>query len=163
MKQTNLRPTEIESNENISFPVGTALAVQKYGDKLGFDDIFSRFKSRGVVLARLVEALVAYRLTENQSISCASKWINRPDVLRQFGLCEFEERTLFRALELVGSNYEEAIHLLQNSIFSQYDFPHTDVNLDWTSLVLWGDKAQLGEYGYSRAHRWRPESHQFVW
>jgi transposase len=34
-----------------------------------------------------------------------------------------------------------------------YDFPHTDVNMDWTSFVLWGTKAQLGEYGYSRGHR----------
>jgi len=153
MKQTNLRTLELIPNENISFPVGTALAVQMYSDKLGFGDIFSQFKSRGVDLARLVEALITYRLTENQSISCASKWINRPDVRKQFRLCEFEERTLFRALELIGSNYEAVIHLLQNSIFSQYDFQQTDLNLDWTSMVLWGDKAPLGEYGYSRAHR----------
>ena len=65
----------------------------------------------------------------------------------------FEERTLFRALEIVGDNYEELILLLQKSIFSQYEFPHTDVNMDWTSFVLWGTKAELGKYGYSRGHR----------
>lgn len=74
-------------------------------------------------------------------------------MLQEFNLGQFEERTLFRALEIAGENHEEAIFLLQKSIFSQYDFPHTDINLDWTSFVLWGIKAELGKYGYSRGHR----------
>ena len=154
MKQTNLlTPSYLTQNTNISFPVGTAIAVKKYSNKLDFDQIFSRYKKRGIDLAKLLEALITYRLTENQSTSRASEWINRPDVLNQFHLDTFEERTLFRALEVIGDNYEEIIHLLQNSIFSQYKFPHTDINLDWTSFVLWGNHAELGKYGYSRGHR----------
>ncbi len=153
MKQTKLRTNEIIPNNNISFSVGTALAVQKYSQKLVFDNIFSCYKTRGADLGKLIEALITYRLTENQSICRASEWINRADVLKQFSLRAFEERTLFRALELVGDNYEEIILNLQKSIFSQYNFPHTDVNMDWTSFVLWGTKAELGKYGYSRGHR----------
>jgi len=153
MTQTTLKPYSIKPNKNISFPVGTALAVQKYGRKLDFSDIFSRFKKRGTDITKLIEALLSYKLTENQSISRASDWINRPAVLEQFSLKEFEERTLFRVLEALGDNYEEIIHLIQEQLFSIYDFPHTDVNLDWTSFVLWGKKAELGEYGYSRGHR----------
>src|SRR3989339_182202 len=153
MKQTYLKTSGLKSNSNISFPVGTAIAVKKYSQKLGFEDILSRYKKRGVDLVRLVEALITYRLTENQSICRGSEWINRPDVLQQFNLGAFEERTLFRALDLVGDNYEEIIHLLQKNIFSLYDFPHTDVNMDWTSLVLWGTKSEIGKYGYSRDHR----------
>lgn len=152
-KQTNLRPSELESNNNISFPIGTAIAVKKYSQKLGFEQILSRYKKRGVDIVHLIEALITYRLTENGSICRASEWINWPDVLEQFNLGAFEERTLFRALEVVGDNYEEIILLLQKSIFSQYEFPHTDVNMDWTSFVLWGTKAELGKYGYSRGHR----------
>jgi len=152
-KQTTLRPNELESNNNISFPVGTAIAVKKYSQKLGFEEILSRYKKRGVDLVHLIEALISYRLTENQSICRASEWINRPDVLEQFSLSAFEERTLFRALEVIGNNYEEIILLLQKSIFSQYEFPHTDLNMDWTSFVLWGTKAEIGKYGYSRGHR----------
>lgn len=153
MKQTTLRTREIIPNKNISFPIGTALAVRRYSDKLDFRGIFSRFKKRGADLTNLVEALLTYRLTENQSISKGSDWINRPVVLNQFSLAAFEERTLFRVLEVLGGNYEEIIHLVQDQLFSQYNFPHTDVNLDWTSFVLWGNKAELGEYGYSRNHR----------
>ena len=159
-KQTTLRPSGLESNNNISFPVGTAIAVKKYSQKLDFEQILSRYKKRGVDIVHLIEALIAYRLTENGSICRASEWINRPDVLKQFGLGAFEERTLFRALEVVGDNYEEIILLLQKSIFSQYEFPHTDINMDWTSFVLWGTRAELGKYGYSRGHR--PDKRQIT-
>ena len=153
MTQTKLRTEYLEHTDNITFPIGTAIAVKKYSQKLDFEQIFSRFKRRGVDLHHLIEALITYRLTENESICRGSDWINRPHVLNEFHLDEFEERTLFRALETIGANHEEIILLLQKSIFSQYEFPHTDVNLDWTSFVLWGNKAELGRYGYSRGHR----------
>ena len=35
-KQTQLRTTVLEQNQNISFPVGTAKAIQKYSWKLDF-------------------------------------------------------------------------------------------------------------------------------
>ena len=127
--------------------------MKQYSKKLGFDNIFSRYKKKGTDLVNLLEALITYRLTENQSIARASEWINRPEVLEEFKLSSFEERTLFRVLEITGDNHEEILLLLQNNIFSQYEFPHTDLNLDWTTFVLWGSKAELGAYGYSRAHR----------
>mgnify|MGYP006295653627 FL=1 len=153
MQQTKLRTDVIKSNQNISFSVGTALAVQKYSSKLDFRKIFSQFKRRGTDITRLIEALLTYKLTENQSITKASDWINRPAVLKQFSLNPFEERTLFRVFETIGDNYEEVIDLIQDRLFAKYEFPHTDVNLDWTSFILWGSKAELGEYGYSRNHR----------
>ncbi len=154
MNQTTLQTTtNLRHNNNISFPVGTAIAVKQYSQKLDFNQIFSGYKKRGIDLVHLLEALISYRLTENQSTSRASEWINRPDVLNEFGLESFEERTLFRTLEIIGENYEQIIHLLQKKIFSLYNFPNTDINMDWTSFVLWGTKAELGEYGYSRGHR----------
>ncbi len=152
--QTKLRTQELlKHNQNISFSVGTAIAVKTYSEKLDFEEIFSHFKKRGVNLNRLLEAIITYRLTENQSTSRASEWINRSDILKEFKLSAFEERTLFRMLEVIGDNYEQIIYLLQRKIFSSYNFPHTDINMDWTSFVLWGTKAELGEYGYSRGHR----------
>ena len=153
MTQTTLRTDEIIPNENISFPVGTALAVQKYSSKLDFKDIFGHFKRRGIPLAPLTEALLTYRLTENRSTTRASEWINRREVLSQFCIRGFEERTLFRVLEILGANYEEILFLIRKKLFSLYDFPHTNVNLDWTSFVPWGKQAKLGAFGYSRDHR----------
>lgn len=153
MQQTTLRTKHIKSNQNISFPIGTTLAVKKYGLKLGFKPIFSKLKQKGISLPNLVDALISYRLTENQSLTRCSDWVNRTEVLNEFSLKLFEQRTLFRAIETIGDNYEEIILNIRDTIFSQYNFSHTDVNMDWSSLILWGDKASLGKYGYSRDHR----------
>lgn len=153
MKQTRLRTDEIIPNDNICFPIGTILAVKKQYEKLDFSGIFGKHKKKGRDINSLVKALLSYKLTENFSISKASEWINRSEVLETFDLGKFEERTLFRALENIGKNREEIIANIQDSLFQAYDFEHTDINLDWTSLVLFGDKCKLGKYGYSRDHR----------
>ncbi|MFZ3059156.1 MAG: transposase [Candidatus Methanoperedens sp.] len=153
MKQTKLRTDEIIPNDNICFPIGTILAVKKQYEKLDFSSIFGKHKKKGRDINSLIKALLSYKLTENFSISKASEWINRNEVLETFDLGKFEERTLFRTLENIGKNREEIIANIQDCLFQKYDFEHTDINLDWTSLVLFGDKCKLGKYGYSRDHR----------
>ena len=153
MKQTKLRTNTIKSNNNISFPIGTALAVKEYSSKLCFEEIFSKLKQRGNPLKNLVEALITYRLSENQSLTRGSDWINRDNVLEEFSLKSFEQKTLFRTIAIIGENYEQIILDLQDVLFTLYDFIHHDVNMDWSSLILWGDKSKLGKYGYSRDHR----------
>lgn len=149
----NLKPYLLSSNDNISFPIGTAMAVQKYSEKLHFSKIFTKFKKKGIPLVNLINSLLTYRLTENRSLTKASDWINREEVLKEFNLNSFEQRTLFRVLEVIGENYEEVIFDLQKELISSYNFEHTNINLDWSSLILWGTKAPLGAYGYSRDHR----------
>ena len=89
-KSTQLRTDLVEPNDNISFPIGTILTVQKYYDHLDLSDIFGKHKSRGVSINSLLEALLSYKLTENQSITRAADWINRDEVLDAFNLDFFE-------------------------------------------------------------------------
>ncbi|MDW7728372.1 MAG: hypothetical protein SCH70_14955, partial [Candidatus Methanoperedens sp.] len=135
---------------NICFPIGTILAVKEKYKKLDFQGVFQKYKNKGRNINSLIQALLSYKLTENLSISKGSQWINRDEVLHLFNLKPFEERTLFRTLETIGKNKEEIIADIQDRLFHTYDFKQTDVNLDWTSLVLYGDKSKLGKYGYSR-------------
>jgi transposase len=153
MRQTKLRTNILESNKNISFPIGTILAVQKYFKKLNLQRVFGKHKKKGRDINALIEAMISYKLTENLSMSKASSWINRDEVLQKFNLKKFDEQAIFRALKIVGKNREEIIAGIQDALFKTYSFEHTDVNLDWTSLVLYGNKAPLGKYGYSRDHR----------
>lgn len=88
----------------MSFPIGTILTVQNQYQKLGFHRVFGKHKKKGRDLNSLLMALVSYKLTENFSISKASDWINRKEVLDVFDLDKFEERTLFQALEIIGRN-----------------------------------------------------------
>ena len=102
---------------------------------------------------KIHRALIRYKLTDNIRIKRSHDWINRPKVLEKFSLDSFSERTLYRVLETFGANREEIISDIQDIIFSQYDFEHTNINMDWTSIVLHGNEARLGKYGYSWDHR----------
>ena len=152
--QTKLKtPIQLTPNDNISFPIGTILSVQNCYENLNFHKVFSKYKKRGRNINSLIQSFVSYKLTDNFSVSRGSEWINRKEVLNIFQLKEFEERTLFRVLEIIGKNREEIIANIQDCIFEKYDFSNTNTNLDWTSLILYGEKAPLGKHGYSRDHR----------
>jgi transposase len=151
--QTKLRTYEITPNDNICFPIGTILAVENLYEELNLSSILGKHKSKGIDFNSLIKALLSYKLTENFSIDRAHKWINQNEVLEFFGLKKFNKRVLYRTLQTVGSNKEEIILDIQDVLFSKYDFDHTDINMDWTSIVLYGDKCPLGKYGYSRDHR----------
>jgi transposase len=158
--QTNLRTECIPFSENKSYPVGTILAVRGIFSRLGLSGVFNKHKGRGICLASLVEANVSYKLADNFSVSKACLWVNQPELLEMFHLKPFEERTMFRVLEILGENREEILFDLQECLFSKFRFEHTDINLDWTSIVLYGDKCKLGKYGYSRDHR--PDKRQIT-
>ncbi len=151
--QTKLRTFNIIPNGNICFPIGTILAVNQLYGILDLSTVFSKHKKNGIDINSLLKALVSYKLTDNFSISKTHEWINRDEVLDIFSLPEFSERTLYRVLETLGNNRETIISDIQDRLFARYDFEHTYINLDWTSIVLHGDKSPLGKYGYSRDHR----------
>ena len=151
--QTKLRTYELTPNENICFPIGTIVAIENLYERLNFSFIFGKHKTKGIDFNSLIKALLSYKLTENFSIDQAHKWINQDEVLEFFNLEKFNERVLYRTLQTLGSNKEEIVLEIQNVLFSRYDFEHTNINMDWTSIVLYGDKSPLGKYGYSRDHR----------
>lgn len=159
-KQSILRTISVESNSNISFPIGTILTVKKYYKRLGLSEIFGKFKSRGRDINSLNQALLSYKLSENQSITKGADWTNREDVLNIFELEPFEQKTLYRTLETIGENREEILADIQDILFNLYDFEHTDINMDWTSFVLYGEKCPIAKYGYSRDHR--PDKKQIM-
>ena len=151
--QTELRTIHIEPNKNISFPIGTIFLVERLYEILNFTDIFGKHKKNGIDINKLLKALVSYKLTDNFSIKRSHEWINRPEVLAEFALPSFSERTLYRVLEILGAHRDEIISDIQDVLFARYEFEHTNINMDWTSIVLHGTEARLGKYGYSRDHR----------
>ncbi|RPJ64518.1 MAG: IS1634 family transposase [Alphaproteobacteria bacterium] len=129
------------------------LAVQYFYEKLNFYDIFSKHKSKGLDLNSLIIGLVSYKLTENFSIKEAGKWLNQEEILEILNLESFHEKVLYRTLEILGRNKEEILSDILGNLFSVYDFEETDINLDWTSITLYGTKSNLGKHGYSRDYR----------
>jgi len=140
-------------NDNITFSVGTLCLVDYFFKKLRLDVVFSPLKAKGHDITTLVSALVGCKLSESVSISRAADWMNSPSVREWYGLAPVHRQTLYLALERIGGNADLVMPGIQDALFSTYHFPKTDVNLDWTSVVLHGDAAELAEFGYSRDHR----------
>lgn len=153
LKQTKLITNTIKPNQNISFPIGTTLTIQKYFNKLNISKILQQFKKRGRDIGSLTQGLVSYKLTENLSISKASNWMNKKELLNNFNLKEFHEKTLYRTLEIIGENKEKILSDIQDNLFEKYNFEHTDVTIDWTSLIIWGEMCKLAKHGFSKQKR----------
>ena len=147
-------------NDNITFSVGTLCLADYYFHKLRLDEVFSPLKAKGHDISTLVRALVGCKLSESVSISRAADWMNSPSVREWYGLAPVHRQTLYLALERLGQYADIVMSGIQDALFSTYDFPKTDVNMDWTSITLHGTAAELGAYGYSRDHR--PDKHQVV-
>ncbi|MDO4802979.1 MAG: transposase [Prevotellaceae bacterium] len=143
----------ISATPHISFPVGVSLFVDKMFRELNLDSIICPLKMRGTNLCSILRGMISYKLTENFSIKRCHVWMNTPEILDYYHLNPFSLKTLYRALETLGDSFGLILNSIQDYLFSHYSFETTDEYLDWTSLILWGDKADLGEYGYSRDHR----------
>jgi transposase len=117
IKQTKLRTRVVRPNRNISFPIGTILAVDDYFEKIGFPEVFSNHKTKGININSLVKALLSYKVTENLSISRASERINRKEVLKMFELKTFEQRTLLRVDRPPSVSPQISFQAPENSIW----------------------------------------------
>lgn len=138
---------------NKSFSIGCIEIVKKYEKKLGFATIFNRFKTKADKLSKFVVGFVSHKIHYNQSINHAAEWMNLPHIREELALKEFEPKTAYRNLATLGRHDKSIISLTQNRLQSTYKFENTNSNIDWSSLVLYGNKANLGEQGYSRDHR----------
>ena len=153
-KQAKLRTNLIETNDNKSIPIGTIAAVRHFMEKLELDSLFPKFKGRGSELFALAAALISYRLTENFSIEGCGRWLQSKEVRQELGISgKVSSRTLNRAVEIVGGNMPEILHTVRERIFSMYALEHTDVNIDTTSVSVYGTNGPLSAYGYSRDRR----------
>jgi len=150
--QSKLRTTQLTPNDNKSFSVGTALMIDDWYERLGLNDIIGRHKSKGIALDALVRGMLVDQLGDNFSVLQASEWMNRKEILEHYGIRAFNSKTLYRAVETLGRNRERIIRELQDNVLELLGRPRTDVLLDWTSIVYYGDMAKLAKYGYSRDH-----------
>ena len=127
--------------------------VDDWYQRLNMDAVIGRHKDRGISLDALVRGMLAYKLGDNFSVLRAGEWLNRPEVRAHYELREFNVKTLYRAVETLGRNREPIVRKLQDRVLKLLGCESTDVLMDWTSIVYYGDMASLAKYGYSRDHR----------
>ncbi|WP_394697763.1 hypothetical protein [uncultured Methanomethylovorans sp.] len=64
---TKIRTIDIIPNDNICFPIGTILAVNKLYDMLDLSTVFGKHKKNGIDINNLLN-LVSYKLAEIESL-----------------------------------------------------------------------------------------------
>ena len=152
-KQSRLRTDTITPNDNKSFSIGTSLMVDGWYEDLELPAVIGRHKAKGIPLDPLVRGLLAYELGDNFSVLQAGQWLNRSEVREYYELPNFNVKTLYRAIETLGRNRESIVRELQDRVLKLLGCETTDVLMDWTSIVYYGDMNELAKFGYSRDHR----------
>ena len=66
--QTRFRTFQIKHNDNLSVPIGNLVWAQAFFERFGLDEVVRAFKTKGTDLAKLAEAMVAYKAGDNFSI-----------------------------------------------------------------------------------------------
>src|SRR3989344_9686220 len=135
---------------NISFNVGTLILTKKADKEFNlFDSIFSGLKGKTKHLIESVKMFVNNRLDKCVSLS---------QIIQSYPLEWFEclgfketpkERTLYRDLERIGIKYKFVIEKYQQ-LLKQKNLLDDKQFIDFSSAYFEGDKAELGELGYSR-------------
>jgi transposase len=147
--------TELPSpNENISVPTGLVKTIEHYLGSAGVLDFVDTFKHRGVPMSRILTAMCTHILMGSNSMSRCSDWLKNRDVRKELGLDSgLSQRTINRAISLIGNHSDEILVRLWEGLDTKYHFENTDVNIDGSAVVVNGPEAELGAVGYPRDFR----------
>lgn len=143
------------SLDNISFSVGLFIIVEHYFEKLGLKTYLKTLvlRKKEEFVKRLI-LLVCNRLEEYFSINyCAKKYGQNLDFLKEIDLEPFIEKSLYRDVKDLGENFYSSLHYINRSLANIYEFAKERVNIDWSSITLFGEKCSLAKYGFSKDHR----------
>ena len=156
MNQTTFRagasvPTP---SENISVAYGLVKTVEHYLGSIGILDYADSLKKRGVPMSRILVAMCTHILMGSNSMSRCSDWLRNSEVRRELGLDSgLSQRTINRAVSLIGDHSDEIVARLWEGLDRRYRFENTDVNIDGSAVVVNGPEAELGAVGYPRDFR----------
>ena len=135
---------------NISFNVGTLILIKKADQEFNFfDSIFGGLKGKARHFIESVKTFVNNRLDKCVSLSQITQSYQR-EWFECLGFKEIpKERTLYRDLERIGMKYGFVIEKYQQ-LLKQEDLIDNEQFVDFSSAYFEGNKAELGEFGYSR-------------
>ena len=150
--QDTRRPAPI-LHDNLSVPYGLIRTVRHYLEFVGVLSYIRGLKSKGVRLDLIVVALCTYTMHTSNSMNACAEWLKNPAVRRQLGFSpkdEISQKTLNRAIVILGENRESIIAQLWKGIKERFEIDDYDINLDGSAVVLYGPKSEYGEMGYGR-------------
>ena len=155
MTQTKI-PTQADAdilNDNLSILYGLIRTVKHYLDFVGILPYLRTLKAKGVRLDSIVVALCVFTMYASNSLNACANWLKDDEVRRLLGFRtkdKVSQRTLNRAIAILGRNREGVIVALWEGIKKRFEIDEYDINLDGSSVVLYGPKSEYGEKGYDK-------------
>ncbi len=70
-----------------------------------------------------------------------------PEIREQYELPGLSDKTPYRTVEILGHHGERIVRELQDRILKLLDVPITDALIDRTSIMHYGNMAELAKYG----------------
>lgn len=105
-------------------------------------------------MSRILVAMCTHIPMGSNSMNRCSDWLKNRDVRKELDLDSgLSQRTINRAISIIGDHSDEIIVKLWEGLDSRYRFENTDVNIDGSAVVVNGPKAGLGAVGYPRDFR----------
>ena len=99
-------------------------------------------------MSRILVAMCTHILMGSNSMSRCSDWLKNKDVRKELGLeSGLSQRTINRAITLLGKHSDEIIAKLWEGLDKRYHFENTDVNIDGSAVVVNGPEAEWVLWG----------------
>ena len=89
-KLTHFRTFQIKRDDNLSIPIGNLIWAQAFFERFGLDEVIRAFKTKGTDLAKLAEAMIAYKAEDNFSILRGHDFMMQQPIRQHLGLPGFD-------------------------------------------------------------------------
>lgn len=138
---------------NTSIPLGGIVLIEKVEKRFGvFSELFSSLGGKAKDFVPCVRLHVYNKLTHSVSTHQIVETYAE-EITGYLGMYDMpSERSLYRALERVGRYFPVVMDRYQHLI-EKYGLVDSNQVIDFSSTYLEGNKAEFGEFGYSRDKR----------
>lgn len=163
MHQSTFAATAVDPipNDNKSIPYGLVRTIRHTLEFIGLLRYIRGLKSKGTRLDLIVVALCTFTMHASNSMNACAEWLKDETTRKMIGFSKndsTDQKTLNRALEILGKNREGIIEHLWKGINERFEIDDYDIRLDGSAVVLYGPKSEYGKIGYGRdKNRGKPQ------
>lgn len=144
-----------------AFDCGGLALVSRMEKELKLNEKLFGLKIKGLPLDKIVLSILAVWIVEVKSVRTTLMEIrNNKFLLKKLELESIDEmkfenilKTYYRALAVVGLNYEYIFSEIIDSVNEIFGFDLKKVFSDYTTSFFYGKKCKMAKYGHSKDHR----------
>lgn len=143
----------INTKENVNFPIGSIVLLDKIDDEFDFfDSVFGKICEKARGFKENVKLLMNNKMSKNVSVNQILKITSKEEFEYLGSKSIPSERSIYRTIERVGEN---SVFILGNYhlLLKKHNLISNKQFIDWSSTYFEGSQSDLGMLGHSRDHQ----------